>query len=155
MPHDELGPANQRDRLAATGVDLLLVLLVGSLVLTVTARVDPTLRLGLLLVAIGLVTYLPEAVLGRSPGKLGTGLHHADPGGLASTEQPLSTPQAVGRFVCQWLVPTVLVVLGLWLAALVWWVALYAPALGPSGRAAHDRLTRTRVLGPVDRRQRP
>ena len=151
MPHEELGPANHRDRLAATGVDLLLVLLAGSLVLTFTGGADPTLRLGLLLLGVGVVTYLPEGVVGRSLGKLGTRLRHADPEGLDPGEHPLSTPQAVGRFVLKWVVPTVLVVLGLWLAALAWWVALYAPALGPSGRTAHDRLTRTRVLGPVDR----
>ena len=152
MPQVELAPANHRDRLVATGVDLLLVLLLGSLTLTFTQGVDPTLRLGLLLLAVGLPTYLPEGAVGRSPGKVGVGLRHADPDGLDPGEPPLSTPQAIGRFVCKWLVPTLLVVVGLWLAALAWWVALYAPALGPAHRAAHDRLTRSRVLGPVDRR---
>lgn len=155
MPHEELGPANHRDRLAATGVDLLLVLLTGSLALTFTTGLEPTLRLGVVLLAIGLPTYLAEGVFGRSPGKVGTRLRHADPDGLGPGDHALSTPQAVGRFVLKWVVPALLVVLGLWLAALVWWVALYAPALGPSGRAAHDRLTRTRVLAPVERGQRP
>lgn len=151
MPDIELEPANPRDRLAATGVDLLLVLLAGSLTLTFTDGVDPTLRLGLLLLAVGAPTYLPEGVLGRSPGKVGTGLRHADPATLAPGERPLSTAQTIGRFVLKWLVPSALVVVGLWLPAVVWWVGLYAPALGPSRRAAHDRLTRTRVLGPADR----
>lgn len=151
MADVELVPANARDRLAATGVDLLLVLLAGSLLLTATQGVEPTLRLGLLLLAIGLPTYLPEGVWGRSPGKLATGLRHADPDELAPDEVALSTPQAIGRFVLKWLVPAGLAVVGLWLAALVWWVALFAPALGPSGRTVHDRLTRTRVLGPSDR----
>ncbi len=151
MPDVELEPANPRDRLAATGVDLLLVLLAGSLVLTVTSGVEPTVRLGLLLLAIGLPTYLPEGVAGRSLGKVLTGLHHARPARDTTAGPPLSTGQAIGRFVLKWLLPTALVVVGLWLAAVVWWVALYAPALGPSRRAVHDRLTRTQVLGPAAR----
>lgn len=145
-----LEPANHRDRIAATGVDLLLVLLVGSLTLTVTGALDPTVRLGLLLTAVGLPTMLVEGVIGRSPGKAGLGLRHADPDAPGPA---LSIPQSTGRFVLKWLVPTVLLSVGLWFAVLAWWVALYLPALGPTRRTAHDRLTRSVVLGPTERQR--
>ena len=146
---DGLAPANHRDRVAASGVDLLLVLLLGSATVTLLAGAAPQVRLGGLLLAVGVPTLVVEGTVGRSPGKLGVGLRHAPPG-----VPGLTLPAAVGRFLLKWLVPVLLVVLGLWLAALVWWVALYLPAFGPGGRAAHDRLTRTRVLGPTEARRR-
>lgn len=138
----ELEPANHRDRVAASGMDLLLVALVGSAAFTVTGGLDPSLRLGLLLLAVGVPTFVAEGLLGRSLGKAGVQLRH-DPA-------PPSIPRVAGRYVLKWVVPTVLVVLGLWLPALAWWVALYLPALGPTRRTVHDRLTRTRVLGPTE-----
>ena len=143
----ELEPANHRDRIAASGVDLLLVLLAGSTTLALTGWASGSMRLGLLLLAVGVPTFLVEGVLGRSLGKAGLQLRHTEPD---APGHALSIPQAAGRFVLKWLVPTVLVALGLWFAALAWWTALYLPALGPTRRTAHDRLTRTNVLGPTE-----
>lgn len=143
----ELGPADHRDRVAATGVDLLLVLLASSTTFVVTTGVDGTLRFGLLLVAVGLPTFVPEGLVGRTLGKLGTQLRHT-----RDDELRLSLPRAAGRYVLKWAVPTVLVLAGLWLAAIVWWVGLYLPALGPTRRTLLDRLTGTHVLGPTDER---
>ena len=145
-----LEPANHRDRVAASGLDLLLVLLAGSLTLTVAAGAGTELRLGLTMAAVGVPTMLVEGALGRSLGKAGLGLRHDHPD---DTGHPLSLAQTAGRFVLKWLLPTALLVVGLWFAAVAWWVALYLPALGPTRRTAHDRLTRSVVLGPTDRQR--
>ena len=144
---EQLEPANHRDRVAASGVDLLLVLLLGSGALAVTSGAAPSLRLGLVLLAVGLPTFIPEATIGRTLGKAGVQLRHAQPG---ADDHPLSLPQVAGRFALKWVVPTVLLVLGLWFPALVWWTGLYLPALGPTRRTLHDRLTRSSVLGPTE-----
>lgn len=143
-----LEPANHRDRVAASGVDLLLVLLAGALTVTLAAGLDPDLRLGLTMAAVGLPTMLVEGALGRSLGKAGLGLRHDRPG---DDGHPLTLVQTGARFALKWLVPIALVLVGLWFAAVAWWVALYLPALGPSRRTAHDRLTRSVVLGPTER----
>lgn len=150
---DQLEPANHRDRVAASGVDLLLVLALGAGAATLAqfASLTPSVRLGLVLTAVGLPTFVPEGVLGRTLGKAGLQLRHAQPD---EPGRPLTLPQAVGRFVLKWVVPTVLLVLGLWFATLAWWTALYLPALGPTHRTTHDRLTRTQVLGPTETHRR-
>lgn len=145
-----LEPANHRDRVAASGLDLLLVLLAGALTLTIASNAGPDLRLGLTMAAVGLPTMLVEGALGRSLGKAGLGLRHDQPD---ADGHPLTLAQTAGRFVLKWLVPTALAVVGLWFAALAWWVALYLPALGPARRTAHDRLTRSVVLGATERQR--
>jgi hypothetical protein len=139
-----LEPASPRDRLAATGLDLLLVFGLGALSLRLTGSLAPGPRLAVLLLAIGVPTMLTEGVLGRTLGKAGLGLRHGLP---EEGRHPLSVVQIAGRFVLKWIVPTVLLTVGLWFAAAVWWVALFAPVIGPTHRTAHDRLTRSSVLG--------
>ena len=140
-------PANHRDRVAASGVDLVLVLLVGAGTVALSGGLDPSVRLGLLLLAVGVPTFLVEGTVGRSVGKAGLQLRHSAPDARG---HDLTIPRAAGRYVLKWVVPAVLVAVGLWFAALVWWVGLYLPALGPTRRTAHDRLTNTVVLGPTD-----
>jgi hypothetical protein len=139
-----LEPASPRDRLAATGLDLLLVLGLGALSLRLTGSLAPGPRLAALVLAIGIPTMLTEGVLGRTLGKAGLGLRHGRP---EDGRHPLSVVQIAGRFVLKWIVPTLLLTIGLWFAAAVWWVALFVPMVGPTHRAAHDRLTRSSVLG--------
>ncbi len=127
-------------RIAATTVDgmLLALLTAGSFLLVPDA--SPQLRLGLLLVAAGVPTFLAEGLFGRSMGKAALGLRHVP------RDQPPPSAIAFGvRFGIKWLVPLTMAAVGLALLSLLWWTLDVLPALRGDRLTFHDRIAGTRV----------